>query len=182
MPGKTQSGARFFNIFKSNWWRGLVSNQRRRKPTDLQSVPFSHSGTSPSALWALGQLSQAPRKSGAPRRGGGADSALYGEWGPMCQLQSPYPALIRSRATTRGHNELPQRVPRWWGGRKHSGPRGPRKRPRFSFWARSFHRSLGLEYRAFCFGAQDQRNHGHNGAKDGAVEHRRGEAEATING
>ena len=29
------------------WWRGLVSNQRRRKPTDLQSVPFSHSGTSP---------------------------------------------------------------------------------------------------------------------------------------
>ena len=78
---------------RRRWWRGLVSNQRRRKPTDLQSVPFSHSGTSPSALWALGQPSQAPRKSGAPRRGGGADSALYGEWGPMCQLQSPYPAL-----------------------------------------------------------------------------------------
>ena len=29
------------------WWRGLDSNQRRRKPTDLQSAPFSHSGTSP---------------------------------------------------------------------------------------------------------------------------------------
>ena len=32
---------------RRRWWRGLVSNQRRRKPTDLQSVPFSHSGTSP---------------------------------------------------------------------------------------------------------------------------------------
>jgi hypothetical protein len=29
------------------WWRRLDSNQRRRKPTDLQSAPFSHSGTSP---------------------------------------------------------------------------------------------------------------------------------------
>src|SRR5690606_4954127 len=29
------------------WWRGLDSNQRRRAPTDLQSVPFSHSGTPP---------------------------------------------------------------------------------------------------------------------------------------
>ena len=29
------------------WWRGLDSNQRRRKPTDLQSAPFSHSGTPP---------------------------------------------------------------------------------------------------------------------------------------
>ena len=29
------------------WWRRLDSNQRRRKPTDLQSAPFSHSGTPP---------------------------------------------------------------------------------------------------------------------------------------
>src|SRR5260364_202260 len=29
------------------WWRGLDSNQRRRKPTDLQSAPFNHSGTPP---------------------------------------------------------------------------------------------------------------------------------------
>ena len=29
------------------WWRGLDSNQCRRKPTDLQSAPFSHSGTPP---------------------------------------------------------------------------------------------------------------------------------------
>ena len=29
------------------WWRGLDSNQRRRTPADLQSAPFSHSGTPP---------------------------------------------------------------------------------------------------------------------------------------
>ena len=36
--------------FKSvfiNWWGGEVSNLRRLTPTDLQSVPFGHSGTSP---------------------------------------------------------------------------------------------------------------------------------------
>ena len=32
---------------KKSWWRRLDSNQRRRKPTDLQSAPFSHSGTPP---------------------------------------------------------------------------------------------------------------------------------------
>ena len=35
---------------KNLWWRGLDSNQRRRKPTDLQSAPFSHSGTSPRGI------------------------------------------------------------------------------------------------------------------------------------
>jgi hypothetical protein len=30
-----------------HWWRGLDSNQRRRTPADLQSAPFSHSGTPP---------------------------------------------------------------------------------------------------------------------------------------
>ena len=34
-------------IVAAGWWRGLDSNQRRRAPTDLQSVPFSHSGTPP---------------------------------------------------------------------------------------------------------------------------------------
>ena len=33
--------------YRSSWWRRLDSNQRRRKPTDLQSAPFSHSGTPP---------------------------------------------------------------------------------------------------------------------------------------
>jgi hypothetical protein len=32
------------------WWRGLDSNQRRRAPADLQSAPFSHSGTPPCAV------------------------------------------------------------------------------------------------------------------------------------
>lgn len=34
------------------WWRGLDLNQRRRAPTDLQSVPFSHSGTPPRRVTA----------------------------------------------------------------------------------------------------------------------------------
>src|SRR5512141_1225966 len=32
---------------EKSWWRRLDSNQRRRKPTDLQSAPFNHSGTPP---------------------------------------------------------------------------------------------------------------------------------------
>jgi hypothetical protein len=34
------------------WWRGLDSNQRRHTPADLQSAPFSHSGTTP---WSCSQ-------------------------------------------------------------------------------------------------------------------------------
>lgn len=30
-----------------SWWAGLDSNQRRRKPAELQSAPFGHSGTDP---------------------------------------------------------------------------------------------------------------------------------------
>src|SRR5689334_17204200 len=30
-----------------SWWRGKDSNLRRPKPTGLQPVPFSHSGTPP---------------------------------------------------------------------------------------------------------------------------------------
>jgi hypothetical protein len=29
------------------YWAGVVSNHRRRKPMDLQSIPFNHSGTYP---------------------------------------------------------------------------------------------------------------------------------------
>lgn len=29
------------------WWAGMGSNHRRRKPVDLQSTPFDHSGTYP---------------------------------------------------------------------------------------------------------------------------------------
>src|SRR3990167_10195806 len=45
------------------WWRRLDSNQRRRKPTDLQSAPFSHSGTPPGKTATIAELfcdSQAP--------------------------------------------------------------------------------------------------------------------------
>ena len=37
----------------NSWWRELDSNQRRRKPTDLQSAPFSHSGISPKENFEL---------------------------------------------------------------------------------------------------------------------------------
>ena len=33
-------------LSECRWW-GMDSNHRRRKPTDLQSAPFSHSGTPP---------------------------------------------------------------------------------------------------------------------------------------
>lgn len=36
--------------FAHLWWRGEDLNLRRRTPTDLQSVPFGHSGTPP--LWS----------------------------------------------------------------------------------------------------------------------------------
>src|SRR5574344_2365778 len=38
------------------WWRRLDSNQRRRKPTDLQSAPFSHSGTPPGKSATIAEL------------------------------------------------------------------------------------------------------------------------------
>ena len=40
------------------WWGGEVSNLRRLTPTDLQSVPFGHSGTSPNnnCLYVMGDL------------------------------------------------------------------------------------------------------------------------------
>ena len=46
------------------WWRRLDSNQCRRKPTDLQSAPFSHSGTPPEASLRLCHLFVTPRKTG----------------------------------------------------------------------------------------------------------------------
>lgn len=36
-----------FSHVAKKWWRGMDSNHRRHKPTDLQSAPFGHSGTSP---------------------------------------------------------------------------------------------------------------------------------------
>ena len=42
-----------FTAIPNIWWRELDSNQRRRKPTDLQSAPFSRSGISPRTLNCL---------------------------------------------------------------------------------------------------------------------------------
>ena len=36
-----------FSFLQIEWWGGEVSNLRRLTPTDLQSVPFGRSGTSP---------------------------------------------------------------------------------------------------------------------------------------
>ena len=45
-----KAGALPLSYTRIFWWRELDSNQRRRPPTDLQSAPFSHSGTSPDTL------------------------------------------------------------------------------------------------------------------------------------
>jgi hypothetical protein len=49
------------NNMISCWWRGLDSNQRRRTPADLQSAPFSHSGTPP--RWEAGTKAKPPSMS-----------------------------------------------------------------------------------------------------------------------
>src|SRR5512133_504341 len=36
-------------VRKADWWRGVDSNHRRRKPADLQSAPFGRSGTPPNS-------------------------------------------------------------------------------------------------------------------------------------
>ena len=50
-PGKrivdSNEHSAFINPHFTKWWGGEVSNLRRLTPTDLQSVPFGHSGTSP---------------------------------------------------------------------------------------------------------------------------------------
>jgi hypothetical protein len=44
IPGSFNSQ---FHILNLAWWAGLDSNQRRRKPADLQSAPVVHFGTDP---------------------------------------------------------------------------------------------------------------------------------------
>ena len=36
-----------YATLKFQWWAGMDSNHRNPKMTDLQSVPFNHSGTYP---------------------------------------------------------------------------------------------------------------------------------------
>src|SRR5580698_4978981 len=55
----TENPQPFENTGRDRWWRGLDLNQRRRKPTDLQSVPFNHSGTPPAGGRELAPTSAA---------------------------------------------------------------------------------------------------------------------------
>ena len=48
-----QLGQSSSDLRQNLWWRGMDSNHRRRKPTDLQSAPFSHSGTPPEEMRIL---------------------------------------------------------------------------------------------------------------------------------
>ena len=48
------------------WWRGLDSNQRRRTPADLQSAPFSHSGTPPPSQPSLTGIGRPAGNASAP--------------------------------------------------------------------------------------------------------------------
>ena len=98
-----------------NWWRGLDSNQRRRKPTDLQSAPFSHSGTSPGkrcnyarvlrTCQTMGQrrcscqamVLSAPAPNGCPptvpprRRKGDRGTGMCHRWREHCPAAEPCP-------------------------------------------------------------------------------------------
>ena len=118
-------------VVKPLWWRGLDSNQRRRAPTDLQSVPFSRSGTPPAvrsrALLPIPcacQRDQPPgpgRVSGQDRRGGPYSS-------PMKPPYSGRPDGPR-RPNPDGDSGRPQHGP----SRRESGPephRGERRASR----------------------------------------------------
>ena len=48
-------------------WAGVDSNHRRLAPTDLQSVPFSHSGTYPYYFFNLPLMGFEPMASPLPR-------------------------------------------------------------------------------------------------------------------
>ncbi len=52
----------------SKHWAGLDSNQRRRKPADLQSAPFGHSGTYP--FTDLAEVPQRPKGAAKGTSGG----------------------------------------------------------------------------------------------------------------
>src|SRR5208283_1692644 len=51
-----------FSILHHVWWRGEDSNLRRRSPSDLQSDPFGHSGTSPRNISNQSRWSESNRR------------------------------------------------------------------------------------------------------------------------
>ncbi len=78
----------------ARWWRGLDSNQRRRAPADLQSAPFSHSGTPPRDHAEAGRLSAAP--------------ALVNETPPQTGGHVPDPGQAAARGSIRPRHETSQ--------------------------------------------------------------------------
>ncbi len=103
------------------WWRRLDSNQRRRTPTDLQSAPFSRSGTPPAgnrklslahrglsnrtavrACWTSARWGFV----GASRRNGAVRQDLRRR--ERCRRE-----LRGSHATHPGRRESRRRAPRW---------------------------------------------------------------------
>lgn len=82
------------------WWRRLDSNQRRRKPTDLQSAPFSHSGTPPQRTDDYGGIPtscQALRGDFLSPRGSALLGIRYKPTCPTCRE----PTLCKSAASRR---------------------------------------------------------------------------------
>ncbi len=107
-------------------WRGMESNQRRRKPTDLQSVPFSHSP--PHRI----RLPAGPRGSG---RGYPQDSGAVNGMVARCRRVIP-PRRFAGRIRAMRHPPsgpramdptIPRRPPPWPRGRP-ALPPPPRRR------------------------------------------------------
>lgn len=76
------------------WWRGLDSNQCRRKPTDLQSAPFSHSGTPPKNLEVYSLFDPCVDITIFCFRRGGS---LFSRWHQFGELAVEFPEVAHGR-------------------------------------------------------------------------------------
>jgi hypothetical protein len=104
--GNTVSLSAIANNFPArqgkSWWRRLDSNQRRRKPTDLQSAPFNHSGTPPRRTANYGCATKACQTGSVPGKAV-LDVALVPppqDRGPMAAAGSKLAGLERKLAHT----------------------------------------------------------------------------------
>ncbi len=107
-----------YNLLR--WWRGLDSNQRRRTPADLQSAPFSHSGTPPPKprIIAIGRPIVNELRTAA---GGSACAARARAAIPGCNETSPLrpPRRLRPSALRSRPAPAPRTAPE-------AAPQGPR--------------------------------------------------------
>ncbi len=79
-----------YSRVEKRWWGGKDSNLRRRTPTDLQSVPFSHSGTSPPTR---NSLSTGPIGACSPFRARPSRS-FTSRLSPFRRPSGPVPAVL----------------------------------------------------------------------------------------